>query len=174
MTTRDLLIRDATPSDGDAIRDATLAAYAEYATEMAPEHWELYRMNILATLEDVRPAEQLVAEREGTVVGTVLLYPPRSFSPGAEQDALVAPWPEVRLLAVPPAGRGRGVGAALMDECVRRTRGRGQTVLSLHTTDMMRTAMRMYERMGFVRAPELDFHPVPEVTIKGYRLDLDR
>jgi hypothetical protein len=30
----------------------------------------------------------------------------------------------------------------------------------------------MYERRGFVRAPELDFHPAPEITIKGYRLSL--
>jgi hypothetical protein len=27
--------------------------------------------------------------------------------------------------------------------------------------------------MGFVRAPDLDFHPVPQVTIKGYRFNLD-
>jgi hypothetical protein len=26
--------------------------------------------------------------------------------------------------------------------------------------------------MGFVRASELDFHPVPDVTVKGYRLNL--
>jgi hypothetical protein len=38
---------------------------------------------------------------------------------------------------------------------------------------MMQVAMRMYERMGFVRAPELDFHPEPGITVKAYRLDLD-
>jgi hypothetical protein len=32
--------------------------------------------------------------------------------------------------------------------------------------------LRMYERMGFVRAPELDFHPAPDTTVKGYRLDV--
>ena len=37
---------------------------------------------------------------------------------------------------------------------------------------MMQTALRMYERMGFVRAPELDFHPAPGFIVKGYRLDL--
>jgi ribosomal protein S18 acetylase RimI-like enzyme len=82
------------------------------------------------------------------------------------------PWPEVRLLAVAPLARGRGVGAALMQECVRRVRKTGGRVLSLHTTDMMQAALRMYERMGFVRAPELDFHPAPGVTVQGYRLDL--
>jgi ribosomal protein S18 acetylase RimI-like enzyme len=59
-----------------------------------------------------------------------------------------------------------------MQECVRRARGSGTGALTLHTTDLMRTAMRMYERMGFVRAAELDFHPAPGLTVKGFRLDL--
>jgi hypothetical protein len=46
----------------------------------------------------------------------------------------------------------------------------GAPALGLHTTDMMQTAMQMYERMGFVRVPELDFHPTENTTIKGYRL----
>lgn len=168
-----LLIRDARPEDRDAICDVTLAAYEEYAAQMPPLYWEAYRLNILATLDQVGPAEQIVAEREGTVIGTVLLYPPRSFSPPGDEASLEMLWPEVRLLAVAPAGRGGGVGAALMNECVRRARRLGTSALSLHTTDMMRTAMRMYARMGFVRAPELDFQPLPDVTVKGYSLDFD-
>jgi hypothetical protein len=35
---------------------------------------------------------------------------------------------------------------------------------------MMRVAMGLYERMGFARAPELDFTPAPGVVVKGYRL----
>jgi hypothetical protein len=30
----------------------------------------------------------------------------------------------------------------------------------------------MYERLGFARAPELDYKPAPDLTVKGYRLDL--
>jgi predicted N-acetyltransferase YhbS len=165
-----VLIRDARPGDRDRIREVTLAAYEEYAAQM-PDLWEGYRQNIVATLSHVEPAEQLVAERDDRIVGTVLLYPPRRVRPpGAE--SMEMPWPEVRLLAVAPAARGQGIGAALMQECVRRARGSGTGALSLHTTDLMQTAMRMYERMGFVRAPELDFHPAPGVTVKGFRLDL--
>jgi hypothetical protein len=38
--------------------------------------------------------------------------------------------------------------------------------------DMMRAAMRMYERMGFVRVPDLDFSPAQGLLVKGYRMDL--
>jgi len=167
-----VLIRDARPSDRQAIRDVTLAAYQEYAAHM-PGFWDGYRRNIIATLDDVGSAEQLVAEQDDGIVGTVLLYPPRRMQV-SRTDSIEMPWPEVRLLAVAPDGRGRGTGAALMQECVRRARKSGARVLGLHTTDLMQTAQRMYERMGFVRSPELDFHPAPGVTVKGYRLELGR
>jgi hypothetical protein len=38
----------------------------------------------------------------------------------------------------------------------------------------MEAAMRLYARMGFVRAAELDFNPAPGLTIKGFRLALGR
>ncbi len=37
---------------------------------------------------------------------------------------------------------------------------------------MMQAAVRLYERMGFVRAPEIDFQPAPGIVVKGFRLDL--
>jgi len=166
-----LQIRDARPSDRDAIRAVTLAAYQEYAPLMRA-HWEGYRRNILATMAEVKPAEQIVADQDGKVVGAVLLYPAGTVFSSADGAQVTLRWPEVRLLAVAPEARGQGLGAALMRECVRRARQGGAGALTLHTTDIMQVAIRMYERMGFVRAPELDFHPAPEVTVKGYRLDL--
>ena len=159
-------IREATAADRGAIHDVTLAAYEEYAARMPPPLWRGYRQNIVATLADPAPALQLVAEDAGAIAGAVLLYPAVAVGDAAR------PWPEVRLLAVAPAARGRGVGGALMRECVARARATGAAVLSLHTTDLMRVAKAMYERMGFVRAPELDFTPAPGVVIQGFRLDL--
>jgi ribosomal protein S18 acetylase RimI-like enzyme len=167
-----LRIRDARSSDRGAIEAVTLAAYEQYAALM-PAHWEGYRQHILATLATAQPEAQIVAEEGGGVVGTVLLCPAGSVMarPGGGSITLVRP--EVRLLAVAPAARGRGVGAALMDECVRRARQSGAAALTLHTADIMRAAIRLYERLGFQRAPDLDMQPAPGVTIKGYRFGLD-
>lgn len=166
-----LHIRDARPSDHDVISALTLAAYQEYA-QLMRAHWDGYRQNILTTLADVKPAEQIVAEQDGHVVGTVLLYPAGTVFSSADGLQVTLRWPEVRLLAVTPGARGQGVGTALMHECVRRARQAGAVALTLHTTDIMQAAIRLYERMGFVRASELDFHPAPDVTVKGYRLNL--
>jgi len=59
-----------------------------------------------------------------------------------------------------------------MDECVRRARRAGATELGLHTSRSMRVAMRMYERMGFTRAPEHDFQPPGAELVEAYRLSL--
>jgi len=60
----------------------------------------------------------------------------------------------------------------LMEECIRRCRKQGIATIGLHTTEMMDVARRMYEKMGFVRVPELDVHPGPGVVVMAYRLDL--
>jgi GNAT superfamily N-acetyltransferase len=170
----DLLIRNALDADRDAIRDVTLAAYQEYTAILPPAHWGDYRRTILDALIDVGPAEQIVAEQKGTIVGSVLLYPAGAvfYAPDGISSVRIE-WPEVRLLAVAPAARGQGIGKALMEECVRRAHLSQASVLTLRTSDMMRAAVRMYQYMGFVHAPELDYRPVPGVTIKGYRLKLD-
>jgi len=78
----------------------------------------------------------------------------------------------VRLLAVHPAYRGQGIDRALMEECIRRCRQSKVAVIGLHTTEVMDIARQMYERMGFERFPESDFHPAPGVTVVAYRLQL--
>lgn len=171
-TERELRIRTAKEGDHVAIREVTLSAFQEYAARM-PVHWEGYRKGILATLANVSPAEQIVAEREGAIVGAVLLYPAGSIFSPPDRAPMTLTWPEMRLLAVPPAARGLGIGAALVQECIGRARRSGSKALTLHTSDVMQVAMRMYERIGFVRAPELDFRLSENVTVKGYRFNLD-
>jgi GNAT superfamily N-acetyltransferase len=106
------------------------------------------------------------------VVGTVLLYPAGAAIENPGGTSATLRWPEVRLLAVAPSARGRGVGAALMKECIHRARSAAATALTLHTTDLMQAATRLYERLGFERAHDLDLEPAPGILAKGYRLDL--
>lgn len=163
-----LQIRDANINDRDAIQSVTLAAYEQYAPVMG-DMWKFYQDSIVKTLADVTPAEQIVAETSAGVIGTALLFPTGSLF----GDSVILAFPEIRLLAVDPAARGQGIGQALMQECIQRARQAGVAALTLHTTDMMSVAQSMYVRMGFVRAPELDFSPAPGYLVKGYRFDLN-
>jgi GNAT superfamily N-acetyltransferase len=167
-----VLVRDAHDDERDTLCQVTLAAYEQYAAIMPEPIWVAYRRQFLATLDTEEPVERIVAERRSAVVGSVLLFPP-STSVYGSAAVNVRECPEVRLLAVVPEARRSGVGTALMDECARRARRAGAAALGLHTTDIMEAAVRMYERLGYVRRPELDFAPARGVLIKGYRLDLE-
>jgi predicted N-acetyltransferase YhbS len=168
-----ITIRESRPADRSAIEVVTLAAYEQYAAVLPAPLWEAYRQNIVATLADAQPATQIVAEVDGALVGSVLMYPAGADTgaPGRGKTMMLV-WPEVRLLAVAPAARGSGAGRRLMEECIRRARASGATAITLHTTDMMQRAMELYQRMGFERAPDLDFSPAQGITVKGYRLAL--
>ena len=159
-------IRDARDDEREAIRDVTLAAYEEYAAVMPESFWDGYQRQLLVTLDEEGPVERIVAEREGTIIGSILLYP--ALTNAYSGVSVGASWPEVRLLAVAPVARGQGVGSALMDECERRARRVGATMLGLHTMEVMQVAIGMYERRGFERVPELDFSPAQGILVKGY------
>lgn len=166
-----MTIRDARDDEREAIRALTLAAYAEFATVMAPAAWAGLDGAVRAALAgDDAGVERIVAERDGEIVGSVRLYSPSTDAYGGM--AKRASWPELRLLAVAPAARGTGVGEALVGECVRRARLSGASELGLHTSESLRAAVRMYERMGFVRAPEFDFRPDGAELVMAYRLPL--
>lgn len=166
-----LVIRDARPEERGAIRDLTLRVYADFAQVMDPAAFAGLDGAVRSALEGDAPAERIVAEREGRMVGAVHLYPPAYDAYGGLAES--APWPELRMLAVAPEARGLGVGRALVDECVRRARRMGAAELGLHTSRSMAVAMRMYEQMGFVRAPEYDFQPEGAELVEAYRLPLE-
>jgi predicted N-acetyltransferase YhbS len=168
--TAGVLVRDARDDERDAVRELTLHAYDEYATIMAPTMWTSLSGAVRAALVSDDGAHRIVAEREGELVGSVMLFPPAVAAYGELTTA--GRWPELRLLAVSPSARGLGVGELLVHECIRRARAEGAESIGLHTSDSMRGAMRLYERMGFVRAPETDFQPEGAELVKGYRLVL--
>jgi ribosomal protein S18 acetylase RimI-like enzyme len=144
-------------------------AYRQYQNLIRPEAWEHYQEDIVDVCSRLDESDLLVAELDGHLVGCVTLYLDT-------ERAMPEVWPvgsaAIRLLAVHPAYRNRGIGHALMEECIRRCRQAKITAIGLHTTEMMDVARRMYERMGFVRVPESDFHPAPNVTVMAYRLEL--
>ena len=75
---------------------------------------------------------------------------------------------ELRMLGVDPAYRGRGVAEALVAECIDRARRDGVRRIVLSTQPEMLAAQRLYSRLGFVRQPDLDWVPEPDVKLLGY------
>jgi N-acetylglutamate synthase len=61
------------------------------------------------------------------------------------------------MLGVLPEARRLGVARSMMEEAERRARAAGKTRLTLHTTERMKAAQKMYDSLGFSRAPDRVF-----------------
>jgi len=90
---------------------------------------------------------------EGAIVGTLTVVPPGSrFIELARNGEF-----ELRMLAVNPIERGRGIGLSLTKAGLRMAIERGATGVVLSTMESMHAAHRLYERMGFTRREDLDW-----------------
>ena len=169
MNDKHLLLREARSDELDGVSLLLRDAYQQYENFLPQESWKFYVADMMDVRGRLNEAQLIVAELDGQLAGTVTLYLVVGHS---SQGGWPGGWAGIRLLAVHPAYRRRGIGRALMEECIRRCRHRGIATIGLHTTEMMNVARRMYERMGFVRVPEFDFYPRPSVVVMAYRLDL--
>lgn len=158
-------VRPARPSEYEALGALCVAAYR--ADGQDPDS-----TGYTARLGDVagraRDGEVLVAvDDQGTPLGTVTFV-----LPGSPLSALARPGEaELRMLAVDPAAGGRGVGRTLVLACLDRAARAGCDSVVINVHSIAGKALRLYDRLGFRRVPELDWQPVPRVTLLGMRRD---
>jgi GNAT superfamily N-acetyltransferase len=144
-------IREATVDDYAEIARITLDAYRALTTWVGDGYaGELADVARRATVNTV-----LVAEGEdGEILGAVTLVMEGGawfeWRFGEDGDC------GFRMLAVDPPAQGKGVGSALVLECLDRARRAGRTRMIIGSTPWMTTAHRIYEGLGFRRRPDID------------------
>lgn len=175
-----LVVREGRPHEIDAITSLLADAYSEYRPHFSADTWDRYLGEITDVRSRLTDSVLIVAEREGGLVGTVGFYPEASLS---ALERWPAGWASIRTLAVLGDARRRGVGEALVHECVRRARAQRAHAIGLHTASFMTGATSLYARLGFRRAPEFDIEigemftgralpPDASWQAQAFRLDL--
>jgi GNAT superfamily N-acetyltransferase len=161
-----VIIRPAEPDEWAAVGELTLVAYV---ADGHLEPTDPYADDLRAADERAADAVLMVAaDRDRRLLGTVTFCLAGSEWSEVSRDGEA----EFRMLAVSPEARGQGVGSALARWCVDRAREQGCTAVALSSLEAMRSAHRIYERMGFVRTPDRDWWPTAEIRLITYRLDL--
>jgi len=128
-----------------------------------------YVLELVDTPRRAREAEVWVAVDDEAVLGSVTFCPVGSaYREIAHDDE-----GEFRMLAVSSSARGRGVGRELVALCLRRSRELGYAGVRMSTMDRMTSAHRIYERLGFTRAPQDDWSPEPHVNLLAYAARLE-
>ncbi|CAM5475845.1 GNAT family N-acetyltransferase [Streptomyces antimycoticus] len=130
----------------------------------------------LTTLRDARrraaEAELLVAADAASdeVLGAVAF----AVYGGAYAELARPGEGEFRMLAVRPESRRRGAAEALVRACLDRGRALGLRRIVISSQQSMTAAHRLYERLGFVRAPERDWSPIAtlELTLWAFTVEL--
>jgi len=158
-------VRDARPEEFDELGRMTAEAY-----RLAGETDEGYFPELLDVAERARHVPVLVAVEAGTerLLGTTTYIP----GPGPYHEGDFGDVASMRMLAVAADAQGRGVGRALVQACIERTRAGGRTGLALYTRPFMTAAHRLYESLGFRRVPEQDWQFDPGEWLWAYRIDL--
>ncbi len=161
---RDRSVREAARQELPEVEALVKLAYGEFREYFPETAWSAWMDNIGKTIHS-DTGVVLVAAEAGKIRGVV------KFFPDASQGGLGL-WPAgtatMRILAVHPASRGRGLGRVLVRECIDRARALKIPAMYLYTGTFMQAARQLYESFGFRRAPEYDKEPGPI----AYRLDL--
>jgi ribosomal protein S18 acetylase RimI-like enzyme len=164
-----IVVREARPAELSTAGDIVVRAYR--ALGGGGDSHEAYLEHVRDAAGRARHCPVLVAVDEGTgeVLGSVTYVPGQgyAFAELAGEDE-----GEFRMLGVAPEAQGRGVGAALVRACIERARADGRRGIVISTSPVMHAAHRLYEHLGFRRAPERDWVPVPGVELRAYVLAL--
>ncbi len=141
------LLRDPEPGDMGWITHRHGALYAqEYGWDWTFEALVGRIVSDFTDNFDPKFERCWIAEREGEIVGSVFVV--------RETDEIA----KLRLLYVEPDARGLGIGGRLVRECIRFAQARRYGKLVLWTNDILGSARKIYQAVGFTLVAEEKHH----------------
>ncbi len=126
-----------------------------FSKEEQPAYYDM--LSNVGTLTEKDSIDILTAKSDGLLLGAVVYIDDmKDYGSGgvatSEKNAA-----GFRLLAVSTDARGQGIGKKLTIACIEKAKEHGREQMIIHTTEAMKLAWGMYEKLGFERSEDLDF-----------------
>jgi len=148
--------RVAGQNDLSALEKLALASYGRLKKVLTPENWA--KMESVLTSDQtfpllVRTCHSFVCEENGRILGMAYLVPR-----GNPTRVYSAETSYIRMVGVHPDEGGKGIAQALTKLCIEKAKETGETMISLHSAEIMYDARHIYEKLGFKKIRLLDEH----------------
>lgn len=169
-----LTVRDLHPSEFDALGQLMVEVYSNLDGFPKPADQPHYYEMLagIGRFTEKPSARVLVAlSAEGNLVGGVVYFGDMAEYGSGGIATSVKGASGIRLLGVGRKFRNAGAGKALAKACIQLAKEEGHSQVILHTTQAMRVAWGLYERLGFTRSEDLDFLQ-QGLPVFGFRLKL--
>lgn len=118
--------------------------------------WSSFRARIADVASRDSVAAVYIATETGLILGSVTLETAERIVDEENSTMLAPDEAHVRVLAVTPAARRRGVGRLLMSHCADVARQHGKARLTLNTSLKNSAAQGFYESIGYTRLPDIE------------------
>jgi putative acetyltransferase len=138
-------IRPIEPADNPAIAQVIRSVLTEFGAAKPGTVFTDPTTDRLYELFREPKSAYFIAETDGMIIGGCGIYPTTS---------LPAQCTELVKLYLSPAGRGKGIGKALMERCFAIAKTHGYSEIYLETLPELHLAVGLYERLGFAYLPE--------------------
>ena len=130
-------LRDASPSDGSAIRSIVGSVLHEYRLRADPADTDADLQDVKASYVDRGGVFRVLIDETGAVVGCGGLYP------------LTNGEVEIRKMYFLQSARGKGYGRRLLGELLSEAKARGHRRVVLETASQLKEAIALYRSAGF-------------------------
>ena len=153
-------IREASPNEFSELGELMVEVYSQLegfpSQEEIPDYYDNLR-NVGEFVKNPKTKLIIAVSKEGTIDGGLVYFGDMRYYGSGDKSTTNQKAAAFRFLAVDPKTRGEGLGKLLIEACFEQARKENFDQLLIHSTKYMMVAWKMYERMGFVRFPEIDF-----------------
>jgi ribosomal protein S18 acetylase RimI-like enzyme len=148
-----LNFRTALPTDLPQLQLLAISSYSVFKNSLGTNEFELLKMRLSSTeLWDKLMQKSIcfICEDYNRIVGMVFFFPSNNPDEHFEKN-----WSYIRLLGVHPEYNGKGIAKKLMQMSIEEAAASGEKIIALHTSEYMKVARHIYEKLEFKIIREL-------------------